>query len=83
MGFPADSVDTLRHGLTLSAVGEDALLGAELLYQYGAALADSGDARRARDVWHTSMEAFERINARQWVGRLRKRLSDGGNHRYF
>jgi tetratricopeptide (TPR) repeat protein len=83
LGFPVAAIDTLRHALTLSAVGQDASLGAELLYQYGAALSDGGDVERARDVWHTSMEAFEHINARQWVGRLRKRLSEGGNHRYF
>lgn len=82
-GRPAEAVETLRHALTLSAVGEDALLGAEVLYQFGLALHDLGDRDSARQVWNASLEAFERISARQWVGRVRERLSTGGTGRYL
>jgi tetratricopeptide (TPR) repeat protein len=82
-GRPAEAVDTLRHALTLSAIGEDALLGAEILYQFGLALYDSDDRELARDVWRASLEAFERISARRWVERVRQRLSTGGSGRYL
>jgi tetratricopeptide (TPR) repeat protein len=48
-GRPADAVETLRYALTLSAVGEDALLGAEVLYQFGLALYDNG--QKKSNVW--------------------------------
>jgi len=82
-GRPAEAAETLRHALTLSAVGEDALLGAEVLYQFGLALHALGDNDSARQVWNTLLEAFERISARQWVGRARQRLSTGGTGRYL
>lgn len=82
-GRPAEAAETFRHALTLSAVGEDAVLGAEVLYQFGLALHDLGDRTSARQVWNASLEAFERISARQWVGRVRDRLSTGGTGRYL
>ncbi|MGH7619379.1 MAG: tetratricopeptide repeat protein [Gemmatimonadaceae bacterium] len=82
-GRPAEAVETLRHALTLSAVGEDALLGAEVLYQFGLALDDTGDRQSARQAWGAALAAFERISARQWIGRVRQRLSTGGTDRYL
>ena len=79
----ADAVSTLRHALTLSAVGEDALQGGEVLYQFGLALHATGDVDGARQIWEAALETFERIAARQWVGRVRARLSGGGSGRYF
>lgn len=83
VGLPGDAVDTLRVAMTLSAVGEDALLGAEILYQFGLALDAAGDAQSARDVWQAALEAFERIGARQWIDRVHQRLSHGGTSRYL
>ncbi|MGH9889281.1 MAG: hypothetical protein ACREBE_27350 [bacterium] len=82
-GRPSEAVETLRYALTLSAVGEDALLGAEVLYQFGLALFEDGQERSAEDAWRASMDAFERIAARRWVGRVRQRLSGGVTGRYF
>ncbi len=82
-GRPAEATETLERALTLSAVGEDALLGAEILYQFGLALHDRGDEDPARQIWGAALEAFERISARQWVGRVRQRLSTGGTSRYL
>ena len=82
-GRPAEAAETLQRALTLSAVGEDALLGAETLYQFGVALSDLGDTDSAQQVWRAALEAFERISARQWVGRVRQRLSTGGTSRYL
>ena len=83
MGRPSEGADTLRHALTLSAVGEDALLGAEIFYQFGMALHASGDVVMAKEVWKTALEAFERIAARQWAGRVRQRLIFGASSRYL
>jgi tetratricopeptide (TPR) repeat protein len=82
-GRPTEAVETLRHALTLSAVGEDAILGAEILYQFGHATYDLGDREGARQVWNAALEAFERISARQWIGRVQQRLSTGGTRRYL
>lgn len=82
-GRPSDAVETLRNALTLSAVAEDALLGAEILYQFGLALHASGDLHMATDVWKTALEAFERIAARQWAGRVRQQLIVGSSNRYL
>jgi hypothetical protein len=81
-GRAADAVDTLRVAMTLSAVGEDALLGAEILYQFGMALDAAGD-HSPRDVWQAALEAFERIGARPWIDRVRERLSHGSTSRYL
>ena len=83
LGRPVDAVDTLRQALTLSAISEDALLGAEVLYQFGLALHAAGQQPAAREVWAAALEAFERISARQWVGRVRQRLSTGVTGRYL
>ncbi|HTE44607.1 MAG TPA: tetratricopeptide repeat protein [Gemmatimonadaceae bacterium] len=82
VGRPADAVEILRRALTLSAAGEDALLGAEILYQLGMALDATGDIKGARDQWRSALEAFERMAARRWVGRVRQRLNHGGANRY-
>jgi len=82
-GRPAAAGDTLRQALTLSAVGEDALLGAEILYQYGLALFDEGDVEHARSAWQSALDSFERISARQWVSRIRRRLSGETAGRYL
>lgn len=82
-GRAEDAADTLRHALTLSAVGEDALLGAEILYQFGLALDATGDEKHARSAWNSALDAFERIAARQWVGRVRRVLADGSSGRYL
>jgi tetratricopeptide (TPR) repeat protein len=80
---PADAVETLRYALTLSAVGEDALLGAEVLYQFGLALYDNGQSKSAYEAWNAALDAFERMAARQWVSRVRRRLSTGTTGRYL
>lgn len=82
-GRPHDAVNTLRHGLTLAAVGEDALLGAEMLYQFGVALYDSNNAPMAREVWAASLEAFERIDARDWSDRVQECLVLGPTGNYI
>ena len=83
MGRPAEGADTLRYAATLSAVGEDALLSAEVLYQFGLALWDAGQEQSAKAAWNGSLEAFERIGARPWVMRVRARLSAGSTGRYL
>src|SRR5262249_26031964 len=50
---PEAAVDSLRYALTLAAVGEDALLGAEIMYQFGIALYDDHDVAMAREAWRT------------------------------
>jgi tetratricopeptide (TPR) repeat protein len=82
-GRPEQATDALRHALTLSAVSEDALLGAEILYQFGLALAAEGDEKHARTAWSSALDAFERIAARQWVARVRTCLTEGPSGRYL
>jgi tetratricopeptide (TPR) repeat protein len=82
-GRPADATDTLRHALTLSAVAEDALLGAETLYQFALALREFGDNRGAATAMQSALDAFERIGARDWVARVRSQLSHATFGRYF
>jgi tetratricopeptide (TPR) repeat protein len=82
-GRPIEAADTLRYALTLSAVAEDALLGAETLYQFGLALFAAGRRNEARESWRAALDAFERIAARQWVQRVRHRLSVGLTGRYY
>jgi tetratricopeptide (TPR) repeat protein len=82
-GRTQDAANTLRHGLTLAAVGEDALLGAEMLYQFGIALYDGDNAPMAREVWAASLEAFERIDAREWTGRVQECLVLGPTGNYI
>jgi tetratricopeptide (TPR) repeat protein len=82
-GRPIEATDTLRYALTLSAIGEDALLGAETLYQFGLALYAAGQRTEARQSWQAALDAFERIAAREWVARVRHRLSVGLTGRYY
>lgn len=82
-GHSVDATDTLRYGLTLAAVGEDALLGAEILYQFGQALDACGDRAMANEVWQTALDAFERIAAREWTARVRERLERGATGAYL
>jgi tetratricopeptide (TPR) repeat protein len=71
-GRPHDAMDTLRHGLTLAAVGEDALLGGEVLYQFGIALHAADNETMAREVWNAALETFERIEAPDWADRVQE-----------
>jgi tetratricopeptide (TPR) repeat protein len=82
-GRPIEATDTLRYALTLSAIAEDALLGAETLYQFGLALFAAGQRNEARESWQAALDAFERIAARPWVARVRHRLSVGLTGRYY
>lgn len=82
-GRPAEATDTLRHALTLSAITEDALVGAEVLYQFGLALFAFGDTRRGTDAMNSALDAFERMGARQWVGRVREKLTNQDSGRYL
>jgi tetratricopeptide (TPR) repeat protein len=82
-GRPNEAVETLRHALTLCAGGEDAILGAELLYQLGHATYAMADPEGAQQIWNAALVAFERISARQWISRVRERLSTGGTSRYL
>jgi tetratricopeptide (TPR) repeat protein len=74
VGRVDDSLSTLRHGLTLAAVGEDALLGGEMLYQFGLTLHASNSDAMAREVWGAAFEAFDRIEAREWCGRVQETI---------
>ncbi|MGH7619784.1 MAG: tetratricopeptide repeat protein [Gemmatimonadaceae bacterium] len=82
-GRTQDAAFTLRHGLTLAAVGEDALLGGEMLYQFGLALYADDNEAMAREVWGAALDAFERIAAADWVTRVRERLSFGPTGHYL
>jgi tetratricopeptide (TPR) repeat protein len=83
MGRAETAVETLRHALTLSTLGEDALLGAEVLYQFGIALHAVGDTRMAGEVWRAGLEAFQRIAAPDWIQRTQEVLSRGPSGRYL
>ncbi len=82
-GCPELALETLQRALTLSAVGEDALLGAETLYQFGLALREADRANEGNEVLRTALESFERICARQWVGRTRTQLTNPSRGRYL
>jgi len=82
-GRAADATDTLRHALTLSAITEDALVGAEVLYQFGLALLAFGDGRGGIEALKAALEAFDRMGARQWVGKVRQRLTNPDYGRYL
>ncbi len=82
-GRTAEATDTLRHALTLSAITEDALVGAEVLYQFGLALLAFGDSKRAIDALNSALDAFERMGARQWVARVREKLTRPDWGRYL
>lgn len=82
-GRASEATDTLRHALTLSAITEDALLGGELLYQFALALRAFGDLRGSQDAFSSAQDAFERMGAREWVRRVRQRLTDADCSRYW
>jgi tetratricopeptide (TPR) repeat protein len=82
-GSPGDAIGALGHALTLCAAGEDALLGAEILYQFGLALWALGDRSTAQQVWTSARESFVRIDARDWIARVDRRLADGGTSAYL
>jgi tetratricopeptide (TPR) repeat protein len=82
VGRPDDATNTLRYALTLAAVGEDALLGGEILYQFGLALYDANDAAMAREVWNAALDAFERISAHEWIVRVHDRIATGSTNDY-
>jgi tetratricopeptide (TPR) repeat protein len=82
-GCPELALDTLQRALTLSAVGEDALLGAETLYQFALALREAGRDEEGNEVLRTALESFERLSARQWVGRTRRQLTNPSPGRYL
>lgn len=82
-GRTEDAAHTLRHGLTLAAVTEDALLGGEMLYQFGLALHEDRNETMARQAWGAALDTFERITATDWVTRVRERLSFGSTGRYL
>lgn len=75
-GHPAEALEPLRTAMTLSAVTEDALLGGEVMYECGQALAAIGDLEAAKRSWSSALDAFERIGALDWVERVRGLLSD-------
>jgi len=77
------AIDSLRYAATLAAVGEDALLGGEVLYQFGLALFDGKNEPLARQAWRTALDAFERISAREWAERVRERLATGSTAHYL
>ena len=76
-GRPAEALDPLRTAMTLAAVTEDALLGGEVMYECGLALAATGDLGGARESWTSALDAFERIGAVDWVERVKGQLAEG------
>ena len=58
------------------------MLTAELLFDFGCATWEVGDANTARTALTRSLESFERIEAREWVARVRQRLSGDVSGRY-
>ena len=72
----------LQHALALSAPGEDAMLAAELLFDFGCVTCDLGDPNTGLKILASSLESFERIEAVQWAARVRQRLSNYGSGRY-
>ena len=81
-GDVAGSIATLQHALALSGPSEDAMLAAELLFDFGCAMWELGDANTARKVLSSCLESFERIQARHWAARVQQRLSKDVSGRY-
>jgi tetratricopeptide (TPR) repeat protein len=82
-GRAAEATDTLRHALTLSAITEDALVSAEVLYQFALALLALGDPNRGTDALNSALDAFNRMGARQWAKRVREKLTQPDWGRYL
>lgn len=80
-GKPGESLDPLRTAMALSAVSEDALLGGEIMYECGLALADLGLTVEARQSFMAALDAFERIGANGWIDRVRASLGDPERHK--
>jgi tetratricopeptide (TPR) repeat protein len=76
------AIAALQHALALSASGEDAMLSAELLFDFGCVTCDLGDANTGLKILASSLESFDRIEAPQWAARVRQRLSNHGSGRY-
>ena len=55
-------------------MSDDAVLAAEILFEYGATLRDLGDHSMAQDVLSMALRALERIGARDWADRVRGQL---------
>jgi tetratricopeptide (TPR) repeat protein len=73
---------TLLRAASLSAIGEDALLGAEILFQLGFVYAAQGCDDAADEAWLRALESFDRIGARVWAARVRAQLTAAGDSRY-
>ncbi len=74
-GNPRVALQTFRDAMTWNAAGEDTLMGAELLFEYGLALSDAGDGILASAVWNEALRVFERIGASDWMRRVRERMN--------
>jgi Flp pilus assembly protein TadD len=70
-GRPSEALEPLRTAMALSAVSEDALLGGEIMYECGLALADLGRLSEARQSFMAALDAFERIGAQGWVDKVK------------
>ena len=81
-GHLAGAIATLQHALALSSQTEDAMLAAELLFDFGCATWEIGDATTGRSIVTRALESFGRIEARQWATRVRQRLSGDASGRY-
>ncbi|MEO5567464.1 MAG: tetratricopeptide repeat protein [Gemmatimonadaceae bacterium] len=75
-GRPADALEPLRTAMALSAVAEDALLGGEIMFECGLALAGLGREAEARQSWSAALDAFDRIGAQGWVDRVNGLLDE-------
>jgi tetratricopeptide (TPR) repeat protein len=82
-GDVAAAEEALGRAARLATVSGDALTSAEIRFQLACALAAGGRRTSAEETWTRSLLAFERIGARQWAARVRARLTDGENGRYF
>jgi tetratricopeptide (TPR) repeat protein len=69
-GKPEEALEHFRTALTLSAVSEDALLGGEILYECGLALADLERGEEAKQSFLAALDAFKRIGAQGWVEKV-------------
>lgn len=82
LGDVRGAVETLQHAIALSDHSEDALLTAELLFRFGCATCELGDAVSGRDLLSKALCQFERISARRWVARVHRRLAESTSGRY-
>jgi tetratricopeptide (TPR) repeat protein len=73
---PDEALEPLRTAMALSAVAEDALLGGEIMYECGLALAALGRLSEARQSYLAALDAFERIGANGWIDRVNLSLEE-------